>query len=135
MTEYTTDPEAIAHYLATRTRTAHWVDSLSGKTLVTPSVPPSLVSDTDDGLSSQDSDAESSHSLPPRMVLRYPDGRPDVPVSTVSRWRQKPTTPAPFSTRPRAGSGSHGYPPSNPNIHSRAPSNALPLSVSPPPPV
>ncbi len=138
MTEYTTDPEAIAHYLAARTRTAHWVDSLSGKALVAPSIPPSLVSDTDDGLSSQDSDAESSRSLPPRMVLRYPDGRPDVPVSGETRWpphSQKPTTPTPFHTRPRAGSGSHGYPPSNPNIHSRAPSNAVPLYVTPPPPV
>lgn len=138
MTEYTTDPEAIAHYLAARSRTAHWVDSLSGKTLAAPSFPPSLVSDTDDGLSSQDSDGESSHSLPPRMVLRYPDGRPDVPVSTDSRWPpqgQKPTTPTPFHTRLRAGSGSHGYPPSNPNIHSRAPSNGVPLYVSPPPPV
>ena len=136
MTEYTTDPEAIAHYLAARARTAHWVDSLNGKTLAAPSFPPSLVSDTDDGLSSQDSDAESSHSLPPRMVLRYPDGRPDVPVSTDTRWPphgQKPTTPTPFHTRPRAGSGSHGYPPSNPNIHSRAPSNHL--YISPPPPV
>lgn len=138
MTEYTTDPTAIAHYLAARARTAHWVDTLHGKSLVAPSVPPSLVSDTDDGLSSQDSDAESSRSLPPRMVLRYPDGRPDVPVSTDKRWpppSQKPTTPTPFHTRPRAGSGSHGYPPSNPNIHSRAPSNAVPLYVSPPPPV
>ena len=138
MTEYTTDPEAIAHYLAARARTAHWVDSLSGKTLAAPSFPPSLVDDTDDGLSSQDSDAESSHSLPPRMVLRYPDGRPDVPVTTDTRWPskgQKPTTPTPFHTRPRAGSGSHGYPPSNPNIHSRAPSNGVPLYVSPPPPV
>ncbi|KAH9168153.1 hypothetical protein EDB89DRAFT_2074278 [Lactarius sanguifluus] len=138
MTEYTTDPEAIAHYLAARARTAHWVDSLTGKALVAPSIAPSLVSDTDDGLSSQDSDAESSRSLPPRMVLRYPDGRPDVPVSTDTRWpphNQKSTTPTPFHTRPRAGSGSHGYPPSNPNIHSRAPSNAVPLYVTPPPPV
>src|SRR6267154_5395622 len=83
MTEYTTDPEAIAHYLAARSRTANWVDSITGKALVAPSAPPSLVSDTDDGLSSQDSDAESSHSLPPRMVLRYPDGRPDVAVSAA----------------------------------------------------
>ncbi|KAF8259951.1 hypothetical protein EI94DRAFT_947427 [Lactarius quietus] len=138
MTEYTTDPEAIAHYLAARSRTAHWVDSLSGKTLAAPSFPPSLVSDTDDGLSSRDSDGESSHSLPPQMVLRYPDGRPDVPVSTDSRWAphgQKPITPTPFHSRARAGSGSHGYPPSNPNIYSRAPSNAVPLYVSPPPPV
>ncbi|KAI0297794.1 hypothetical protein B0F90DRAFT_869577 [Multifurca ochricompacta] len=135
MTEYTTDPEAIAHYLAARARTANWVDSLSGKTLVAPFVPPSLVSDTDDGLSSQDSDGESSHSLPPRMVLRYPDGRPDVPVSGIKPWSpqsQKHASP-PYHSRPRAGS--HGYPPSNPNIHSRAPSHTTPLYITPPPPV
>ncbi|KAI0266263.1 hypothetical protein BC834DRAFT_149593 [Gloeopeniophorella convolvens] len=135
MTEYTTDPDAIAHYLAARARTANWVDSLSGKALVAPSIPPSLVSDTDDGLSSQDSDAESSHSLPPRMILRYPDGRPDIPVSGQPQWHppgQKPALP-PYSGRPRAGS--HGYTPSNPNIHSRAPSNAGPLYIPPPPPI
>ncbi|KAI0290162.1 hypothetical protein BC826DRAFT_1028421 [Russula brevipes] len=139
MTEYTADPEAIAHYLAARARTANWVDSLTSKTLVAPFVPPSLVSDTDDGLSSQDSDAESSHSLPPRMVLKYPDGRPDVTVSgtgtgTVnSQWtsqghKSAGTSPTYHS---RSQPGSHGHHPSNPNIHSRAPSNAVPLYVNP----
>lgn len=138
MTEYTTDPEAIAHFLAARNRTANWVDSLSGKALVAPSVPPSLVSDTDDGLSSQDSDAESSHSLPPRMILRYPDGRPDVAVSTSGRGNNTSWPPKPTGTTPtyhsRSQPGSHGHHPSNPNIHSRAPSNIAPLYVIPPPP-
>ncbi|KAI9511054.1 hypothetical protein F5148DRAFT_1374083 [Russula earlei] len=137
MTEYTTDPDAIAHYLAARARTANWVDSLSGKTLVAPSAAPSLVSDTDDGLSSQDSDAESSHSLPPRMVLRYPDGRPDVTVSGNTQWpaqTQKLTGTSP-THHSRHQPGSHGHHPSNPNIHSRAASNAVPLYVTPPPPV
>ena len=139
MTEYTSDPEAIAHYLAARNRTANWVDSITGKSLVAPSAPPSLVSDTDDGLSSQDSDAESSHSQPPRMVLRYPDGRPDVAVSAA--WppgSQKPLSTSPtyahhYSSRPQPGS--HGHHPSNPDMHSRVPSNAVPLYVTPPPPV
>ena len=148
MTEYTTDPEAIAHYLAARNRTANWVDSLSGKTLVAPSVPPSLVSDTDDGLSSQDSDAESSHSLPPRMILRYPDGRPDVTVSAAaaaaaSGWppqsqKAPGTSPTTYHHQHSAGRsqpGSHGHHPSNPNMHSRVPSNTVPLYVTPPPPV
>lgn len=137
MTEYTTDPEAIAHYLAARSRTANWVDSLSGKNLVAPSVPPSLVSDTDDGLSSQDSDAESSHSLPPRMILRYPDGRPDVTVSEAQAAQQKPPIPTTYHHHPagRSQPGSHGHHPSNPNMHSRVPSNSVPLYVTPPPPV
>ncbi|KAH9959970.1 hypothetical protein BC827DRAFT_1268468 [Russula dissimulans] len=137
MTEYTTDPDAIAHYLAARARTANWVDSLSGKSLVAPSVPPSLVSDTDDGLSSQDSDAESSRSLPPRMILRYPDGRPDVAVSGNTQWPSQahklPGTSPTHHSRPQPGS--YGHHPSNPNIHSRAASNAVPLYVTPPPPV
>jgi hypothetical protein len=135
MTEYTTDPEAVAHFLAARARTANWVDSLEGKALVPPSAAPSLVSDTDDGLSSPDSDAESSHSLPPRMVLRYPDGRPDVTVSANSQWQpqsQKPTS-SPYHARPPPHS--HGYPPSNPNIRSRSSSNAVPLYVTPPAPI
>lgn len=139
MTEYTTDPEAIAHYLAARSRTAVWVDSITGKTLVAPSAAPSLVSDTDDGMSSQDSDAESSHSLPPRMLLRYPDGRPDVSVS--ASWRSESQKPSSTSltysqhhaSRPQPGS--HGHHPSNPDMHSRVPSNAVPLYVTPPPPI
>jgi hypothetical protein len=135
MTEYTTDPEAVAHFLAARARTANWVGSLSSKTLVAPSAAPSLVSDTDDGLSSPESDAESSHSLPPRMVLRYPDGRPDVTVSGNTQWPPQSHKPAsaPYHNRPPPGS--HSYPPSNPNIRSRSSSNAVPLYVTPPAPV
>jgi hypothetical protein len=60
----------------------YWVDSPSGKTLVAPSAVPSLVSNTDDGLSSRDSDAESTqsdHWSPgPRLLLLH--------GLTISRW-------------------------------------------------
>ena len=77
--------------------------------------------------------------MPPHMVLRYHDGRPDVAVSAA--WppgSQKPpgTSPTyPHHHSSRSQPGSHGHHPSNPDMHSRVPSNAVPLYVSPPPPV
>lgn len=68
--------------MSARERTAHWVQSCSPSRfddgLYSPSVPPSVL----DGLipSSPPSEADSSHSTPPRMVLRYNDGRPDIPI-------------------------------------------------------
>ena len=32
------------------------------------------------GYGAVDSDGESSHSIPPRVLLRYSDGRPDIPI-------------------------------------------------------
>ncbi|KAI0783724.1 hypothetical protein C8Q75DRAFT_795268 [Abortiporus biennis] len=85
MTEYTTSSDAIREYMSARERTAHWVESHAhhqDAIFLSPSSPPSVLSDSD-GMSygPSDSDAASSHSLPPRMVLRYEDGRPDVPIS------------------------------------------------------
>jgi len=61
-------------------RTAYWVQSIStgDPTLYSPSVPPS---EMDGYLSSPPSDAGSTYSIPPRMILRYDDGRPDIPIS------------------------------------------------------
>jgi len=61
-------------------RTAYWVQTLStgDATLYSPSVPPSEMGYY---LSSPPSDAGSAHSIPPRMILRYEDGRPDIPIS------------------------------------------------------
>ena len=76
MTEYTSDPAAVAAYYAARARTSNWIQAVSPNA-ERPSAPPSLVDDTDDGLSSPspESDYESDLSLPPRMTLKYPDGR------------------------------------------------------------
>lgn len=49
-----------------------------------PSAPPSDRDDLEeDGQSYTvyDSDAESTHSVPPKMMLKFGDGRPDVPIS------------------------------------------------------
>ena len=83
MTEYATDPEVIQEFMNARDRTTNWVHVHShGINFVPASSPPSMVSDEDaPSYGPSESDASSSHSLPPRMLLRYDDGRPDVPVS------------------------------------------------------
>ena len=86
MTEYTTSSEAIREYMSARQRTAMWVQRHGGRgtgDLLSPSVPPSILSDSDaPSYGPSDSDNDSERSLPPRMVLRYGDGRPDKPIST-----------------------------------------------------
>ena len=83
MTEYATDPEAIQEFLHARDRCANWVNIHSqGLGFVSPSSPPSILSDDDaPSYGPSESDASSSHSIPPRMLLRYDDGRPDIPIS------------------------------------------------------
>ena len=80
MTEYTTSSHAFREYMSTRDRTARWVQSHSPteSEFYSPSFPPSVI----DGLvpSTPPSEADSSHSTPPKMVLRYNDGRPDIPI-------------------------------------------------------
>jgi hypothetical protein len=80
MTEYTTSSEAIRDFMSARERTAYWIQTISpeGAELYSPSVPPVVL----DGMvpSSPPSETSSSHSLPPKMVLRYNDGRPDIPI-------------------------------------------------------
>lgn len=80
MTEYTTSSHAFREYMSARDRTARWVQSHSPteSEFYSPSVPPTVI----DGLvpSSPPSEADSSHSTPPKMVLRYNDGRPDIPI-------------------------------------------------------
>lgn len=69
-----------------RERTAQWVDAYnqdkSGPDFFPSQWESPLLLDNSDvpGYGAMDSDGESSHSLPPRMVLRYPDGRPDIPI-------------------------------------------------------
>ncbi|KAH9933015.1 uncharacterized protein B0H18DRAFT_985150 [Fomitopsis serialis] len=87
MTEYTSNSEAIREYMSARERTAQWIQAHTPNgtvpAFVPPSYPPSMISDSDaPSYGPSDSDEESSHSLPPRMVLRYNDGRADIPIAT-----------------------------------------------------
>ncbi|KAF8120833.1 hypothetical protein EV363DRAFT_1367658 [Boletus edulis] len=79
MTEYNTSPEAIEVFRSSKERTAYWVHSHSPlhDQFHSPDSPPSVVGELDE----RDSDDDSTHSLPPKMVLRYGDGRADIPIS------------------------------------------------------
>ncbi|PIL23211.1 hypothetical protein GSI_14520 [Ganoderma sinense ZZ0214-1] len=124
MTEYATDPEAIHEFLTARERTMNWVDVHSrGLSFMSPSSPPSILSDEDaPSFGPSESDASSSHSLPPRMLLRYEDGRPDIPISHDRSARSRGAPPAHKSsrhTRSRSGSLAHPAPVNNPPIPAR----------------
>lgn len=111
--------------MSARERTALWVNAHSPNgtvpAFVPPSYPPSLVTDSDaPSYGPTDSDEESSHSLPPRMVLRYNDGRPDIPITTEynphsgTHFRAAPkmhsAEPRTHPTHRRSRSGSHATP-------------------------
>ncbi|GJE85426.1 hypothetical protein PsYK624_015050 [Phanerochaete sordida] len=101
MTEYTSSSDAIREYLSARDRTARWVTQHHGydDELLSPSVPPSILSDSDAPSYGPSDSEESSDSIPPRMFLRWNDGRADVPIS------RRGSNPA----RPRTQSHSHTY--------------------------
>lgn len=84
MTDYIASPQVYEEYLTARERCARWVQthSFDRDGFYSPSVPPMQI----EGFipSSSPSDAGSSHSLPPKMILRYPDGRPDIPIPHVT---------------------------------------------------
>jgi len=84
MTAYTSSPEAIREYMTAKERTEWWIRHHPSAEQYSPSAPPSDRDDLEeDGQSYTvyDSDAESTHSVPPKMLLKYGDGRPDIPIS------------------------------------------------------
>lgn len=119
MTEYTSSSQAIREYMTSRQRTAYWVQSHTPHQteFYSPSVPPSVL---DGFVPSSPSEAESSHSIPPRMVLRYGDGRPDIPIPPGEPIRSRSrrhedsssrTPISPHNPNHRQRSGSHGSSP------------------------
>lgn len=76
-----------------RDRTARWVQSHAPYDggFYSPSFPPTHL---DGAYLPPPSEVESSHSIPPKMVLRYNDGRPDIPI------RHPPAQFALSSTKP-----------------------------------
>ncbi|KAL5481159.1 hypothetical protein ACEPAI_10100 [Sanghuangporus weigelae] len=87
MTEYATTPSAIAEWKEQRTRTADWVEKFA-----TPGLPPTPSSSSDSDKRSlwdgggwePPSDCESSCSVPPTMMLQYPDSRQVVITPTTT---------------------------------------------------
>ena len=138
MTEYTTSSEAIREYLTSRERTARWVQQHYGHDveLLSPSVPPSSISDSDAPSYGPSDSEESSQSLPPRMFLRWTDGRPDMPVSSSSNYARSRSQshPYPYSRRDESPDSVQRHPhPAHSNFHpsagSRHPSAALASSA------
>jgi hypothetical protein len=71
-------------YMSAKERTAWWIRHQPPDERCSPSAPPSERDELDtDGQSNTvyESDAESTHSVPPKMLLKYGDGRPDIPIS------------------------------------------------------
>ena len=98
-------------------RTSDWVSRLPPKhaaqQFVDPTMPPS---DTESAIYSSDSDAESHRSVPPRFVLRFPNGREE----RVSDGHHSNTSVSMRNARSRANSGpvnNYGPPSSH---HSRS---------------
>ncbi len=70
----------IHEFMNSRERTARWVQTHVpyNEEFYSPSVPPTNMGEYVP--SRPPSEAESSRSIPPKMVLRYNDGRPDIPI-------------------------------------------------------
>ncbi|KIJ16687.1 hypothetical protein PAXINDRAFT_74213 [Paxillus involutus ATCC 200175] len=105
MTEYSTSPAAVEVFRHSKERTAYWVRSHSPfhNRFRSPDSPPSVREE----LVGRESDEESSHSLPPKMVLRYGDGRADIPIS---HWHYEHPHDSQKHLPPRHGSHSRTRP-------------------------
>lgn len=119
MADYERSPQSTRRvYKHTRDRTTDWVSRLPPKhaaQFLDPTMPPS---DTESAVYSSDSDGESSHSIPPRFLLRFPDGREE----RVSDGRYSNASASLQNVRSRATSGpvnDYGPPPSS-HHHSRS---------------
>jgi hypothetical protein len=104
MTEHNTSPDAIEVFTSSKERTAYWVHSYSPNQdqFHSPDSPPSVVEE----LEEHESDEDSTHSLPPKMVLRYGDGRPDIPIS---HWHHENAPRRGPSLRPRPDTAYHPH--------------------------
>ncbi|KAG5644043.1 hypothetical protein DXG03_009195 [Asterophora parasitica] len=123
MTEYTTSSQAMREYMTSRQRTAYWVQSHEETEFYSPSAPPIALGDAVPP-SPAISVAESSGSIPPRMVLRFNNGQPDIPIPVSdesarsgrsqrrrehsgTRSSSTPRSPSAPSGQRRGRSGSH----------------------------
>jgi len=127
MTEYTTSSQAVREYMTSRERTAYWVQSHEEADFYSPSAPPSAL----DGWvpPSPVSEVESSHSLPPRMVLRYGNGAPDVPITNgVEPHRSGRSRRRRDESRSRSPNSPTTSPHSSSSAHNRSRSGSHPSS-------
>lgn len=115
MAKYERSPRSSHRSYKPRDRTSDWVSHLPSERatqFVDPGMPPS---DTESAVYSSDSDAESTRSVPPRFVLRFPDGREE----RVSDGYYSNTTSRSGRSRAASGPVNH-YGPPPPHHHSRS---------------
>ncbi|THU81504.1 hypothetical protein K435DRAFT_472016 [Dendrothele bispora CBS 962.96] len=105
MTESHISPSDIQQYWTSRDRVKNWVQANVDAVFSSPNAPPTELDDIE-GLSSPPSEAESSHSLPPALMLKYPDGR-EVPIP---RARMNPSLAAPGSKNSHSSSSKSRLP-------------------------
>ena len=69
--------------MTSKERTAYWIRHHAPEQFYSPSQPPSGFLEPEGEVQSllNSSDEESTHSIPPKMLLKYGDGRPDIPIS------------------------------------------------------
>lgn len=123
MAEYTVPSQRFHDFKRSKFRTAEWVSTVSESEFYSPSAPRSEISD-DDGLS-EVSDVESSHSTPPRLMLRYGDGRPDVPIPHVHDISPNKDSVSRSQTFPQ-----DRYHRSGPSVHNQSRSRGHEMAIS-----
>nr|XP_043041770.1 uncharacterized protein BT62DRAFT_762838 [Guyanagaster necrorhizus MCA 3950]KAG7448270.1 hypothetical protein BT62DRAFT_762838 [Guyanagaster necrorhizus MCA 3950] len=85
MSHYTADPVIVQEYKNSQSRVSGWVASNEGAEFYSPNAPPTELDEGEWIPGSPVSDAWSSISVPPRLKLRFTDGRPDEPIPNPQR--------------------------------------------------
>ncbi|KAF9014604.1 hypothetical protein BDZ89DRAFT_1076468 [Hymenopellis radicata] len=107
MSVYTTNTQIVEEYYTRHNRVEGWISNHESVDFASPNVPPSLLED-EVIPGSPMSDTFSSKSVPPRLLLRYGDGRPDQPIPNPQRdaRKKKNSKPSRDATSPTS-SDSH----------------------------
>ncbi|PBK78748.1 hypothetical protein ARMSODRAFT_52734 [Armillaria solidipes] len=85
MSHYTADPVIVQEYKNSQSRVLGWVAGTEGAEFYSPNAPPTELDESERIPGSPFSDAWSSVSVPPRLKLRFTDGRPDEPIPNAQR--------------------------------------------------
>ncbi|KAK7467546.1 hypothetical protein VKT23_004600 [Stygiomarasmius scandens] len=116
MTESFISPSDIQQYWTSRDRVKNWVHANTDAVFSSPNAPPTELEDAE-GLSSPPSEVESSHSVPPALMLKYPDGS-KLSHSSSSKSRS-PIDPSSSHHRSRSGSHPSGRSGRYPDLYER----------------
>jgi hypothetical protein len=139
MTEYTDSPEAIAAWQEQVARTGLWISRLHHQPthdfeFVSPDATPTARDDASVAdIEPDDWDRYSSKSVPPRMMLRYGNGQPDLPIEEYQGGSRRQHR-SPTQARPMPTLNTHPQPEEIQIRPSRSNSSGNPTPVSARPP-